>query len=214
MALTLYFGSGSPFAWKAWLALEHKGVAYEARRVMFDEKELKSETFLAMNPRGKVPVLVDGDYPLYESSAIVEYLEDTVPTPSLLGETPKARSRTRRIAAEADSYLYPVQRELMAQTLFRPADKREDDAIERARVAILKELPHWERTLGSDPYFGGASPSLADYAAFPILRAIVRVEDREPALGLGDRTPAWMRSYLARMESLDMVQRTWPPHWR
>ncbi|MBK8262756.1 MAG: glutathione S-transferase family protein [Nannocystis sp.] len=214
MAITFYYGSGSPFAWKIWLVLEHKGLTYEAKRVMFDAKELKSEAFLALNPRGRVPVLVDDGLVIYESNAIAEHLEDRHPTPTVLGDTPAARARTRQIAAEADADLYRAQRELMANTLFRPAERRDTEAIERARGALLQELTHWQRLLGEAPYFGGPAPSLADYTAFPLLRAIVRVDDREPGLGLGDRTPAWQRDYLARMEASPAVQKTWPPHWR
>ena len=62
--LTFYFGSGSPYAWKVWLALEHKKLAYEAKRMSFDSGDLKTAEFTAVNPRQKVPavqnVFVDG----------------------------------------------------------------------------------------------------------------------------------------------------------
>jgi glutathione S-transferase len=215
MSITFYYGSGSPFAWKAWLVLEHKAQPYEAKRVMFDASELKSEAFLALNPRGKVPVLVDGDTVVYESNAIVEYLEERFSARTVLGDTPAERSRTRRIAAEADHYLYPLQRALFTETLFRPADKgRDAEAIAKIHGQILSELPHWERSLSGAEHFGGAAPSLADYAAYPILRALRRVDEREPANGLGARAPAWLSAYLDRMDALASVKATWPPHWK
>jgi glutathione S-transferase len=57
MALAFYCGSGSPFAWKVWLTLEHKQVAYELKVLSFDRGDTKSPEFLAVNPRGQVPAI-------------------------------------------------------------------------------------------------------------------------------------------------------------
>ena len=74
--ITFYFGSGSPYAWKIWLALEHKKLSYEAKRMAFDNDDLKTPEFTAVNPRQKVPALWDNGFAMYESAAILEYLED------------------------------------------------------------------------------------------------------------------------------------------
>src|SRR5262249_4157483 len=76
MALTFYYGSGSPFAWRVWLALEHKHIPYTFKRMQFDNGDLHTPEYLAINPRHKVPAIVDDGFALYESAAIVEYLED------------------------------------------------------------------------------------------------------------------------------------------
>lgn len=215
MAITFYYGSGSPFAWKVWLALEHKQLPYKFERVMFDSGELKSDAYLAINPRGKVPVLVDDALAVYESNAIAEYLEDRYPERTILGASAAERARTRRLAAEADNYLYPLQRDLFTQTLFRAADKGRDlEAIARTHAAILGELERWERALSGAPFFGGEGPMLSDFAAYPVLRGFTRVDQREPEHGLGERLPAWLRGYFARLEALPYAGKTWPPHWK
>ena len=56
MALTLYWGSGSPFSWRVLLAMEHKGLQYESQLLHFDKQEQQSPQMLKMNPRGRVPV--------------------------------------------------------------------------------------------------------------------------------------------------------------
>jgi len=82
VALTFYYGAGSPYAWRVWLALEHKGIPYERKVLSFAEGDPKKPEFLALNPRGKVPAIVDSDgpggkpYTVIESGAILIYLAD------------------------------------------------------------------------------------------------------------------------------------------
>ena len=107
MSLTFYYGSGSPFAWKVWLVLEHKAIPYEFRLLSFDGGDTKTPEFLAVNPRGRVPAILDDGFALWESSAIAEYLEERYPQNPLLPKDVKARATARRLAAEADAYLGP-----------------------------------------------------------------------------------------------------------
>ncbi len=91
MALTLYWGSGSPFSWRVLLALEHKGLQYESQLLHFDKQEHQSPQMLKMNPRGRVPVLKDGDYVVFESVAILYYLDLKYPQPPIFGLEPRRR---------------------------------------------------------------------------------------------------------------------------
>ncbi len=75
MALELYWGSGSPFAWRVMLMLELKGLAYQSTLLEFSKGDHKAARFLKLNPRGKVPVLKDDDFVLNESLAIMAYLD-------------------------------------------------------------------------------------------------------------------------------------------
>ena len=72
MALDFYHGHGSPYSWRVWLALEHKGIAYELKVLSFSAGDTRKPEFMALTPRHRVPTLVDGDFVLYESNAIVE----------------------------------------------------------------------------------------------------------------------------------------------
>ena len=95
--ITFHYGSGSAPAWRVWLALEHKGLPYEFKLMSISDGDLKTPAYRALNPRGKVPLLVDGDFVLAESNAIVEYLEEQYPaTPRLFPGSTRQRSQVRR----------------------------------------------------------------------------------------------------------------------
>lgn len=212
MALTFYYGSGSPFAWKVWLVLEHKGIPYEFRLLSFDRGDTQSPEFRAVNPRGKVPAIVDDGFALWESAAICEYLEERYPQKPLLPGDAKARATARRIAAEADSYLSPAVTRLFEATLYRkdPASPAELTEVHRQ---ILDELSLFEARF-TGPYLAGAL-SLADFTVFPHMRLLKRVEERQPGKGIADdRLPPQLRAWAKRIEALPYYQKTIPPHWK
>jgi len=93
--IRFYYGSGSPFSWRVQLVLEEKGLAYEPVLLSFEKGEHKSPAHLARSPHGKVPALEDDGVSLYESSAIVEYLEERYPRTPLLPPDPAERARVR-----------------------------------------------------------------------------------------------------------------------
>ena len=97
MALELWWGSGSPYSWRALLALEYKKLPYVSHLVQFAKQEHKSPQMLQMNPRGRVPVLKDGDYVCYESLAILQYLDRKYPDRPLLGTTPEEAGAIMRV---------------------------------------------------------------------------------------------------------------------
>lgn len=86
MSITLHWISGSPFAWRVQFALEMKSMPYVSRRMDSAAGEHRAEPFLRLNPRGKVPVLTDGDFALSESAAILAYLDRIHPDVQIFGE--------------------------------------------------------------------------------------------------------------------------------
>ena len=71
MPIELYWGSGSAYCWRVQLALAYKRLPYTSHLLKFDQQEHKAPQMLAMNPRGRLPVLRDGDYVCFESLAIL-----------------------------------------------------------------------------------------------------------------------------------------------
>ena len=212
MALDFYYGSGSPYAWKVWLVLEHKGIPYELKVLSFDKEETQSPAFLAINPRGKVPAIVDNGFALWESSVIAEYLEERYPQKPLLPTEAKARATVRRIATEAQDYLYKAVGGLTEITLFKKETPAKDE-LDKAKQAVMEELARIEAQFAGP---GVAGPlSLADFTIFPSLRMLRRIEARKPGLGIpNDRLPPKLRGWVSMIESLPYYEKTTPPHWK
>src|SRR5262245_9073089 len=124
MTVTLYYMSGSPYAWRAWLALVHKGVTFTLRTMSYDAGDFKSEEFRKLTPRRRVPVLVHDDFALYESAAIVDYVEERWPQPSLFSADLRQRAVERRLAREADAYFAKRMQRLVEAVLFTPEAER------------------------------------------------------------------------------------------
>jgi glutathione S-transferase len=202
VAVVLYYGSGSPYAWRAWLALEQKGAPPELKTMSFADGDLRTAEFLVLNPRRRVPVLVDDGFVLYESAAIVEYIDEKWPAgPPLFAADVRERALQRRMVREADQYLARIIERVAA-----------GDEAEEARGDLRQELVYWESAITGD-YFSGTL-SAVDLTLYPFLALLRRIASRRPGLreaGLvGPRLSAW----LDRMHALPLVQKTWPPHWR
>ncbi len=91
------------------VALNIKGIAVRERMVNLDAAEQRSESFLAVNPLGGVPVLVEaGRSPLLQSTAILEFLDDIQPSPPLLPSDSYGRARVRSIAAMLTADTHPL----------------------------------------------------------------------------------------------------------
>lgn len=214
MAITFYYGSGSPFAWRVWLALELKGVDYTQKMISFSDREHKTPAYLALNPRGKVPVIVDDGFALYESSAIVEYLDERFPQGMRLfpGDA-RQRATVRRLVQEGDQYLGASMTGLLGQVLFRPSEQWDDARIARAREQFAAEIAAWE-PMATGPWLAGADLSAADLTVYPHLALALRLDLRKPDLDIAGLLGPRVRAWMARFEALPCLDRTIPPHWR
>jgi glutathione S-transferase len=90
-------GSGSPFSWRVLLGAEIKGLAYESRLLEFSKGHMKTPEFLQMNPRGKVPVIRDDGFVLFESLPIPEYFEGKPSDVPLFGDGERDGARIRQV---------------------------------------------------------------------------------------------------------------------
>lgn len=122
--MKLYSGPLSMFGAKVEIALAEKAVAFELEMVPFDMQRLyepKHPEVVRLNPKRQVPVLIDGDVALFDSTQIFEYLEDRFPEPPLWPRDVAARARARQLELMADEVYFPPIIRLMGLQ-DRPAD--------------------------------------------------------------------------------------------
>jgi glutathione S-transferase len=218
MALDFYHGHGSPYSWRVWLALEHKRIPYELKVLSFAAGDTTKPEFVAINPRHQVPTLVDDGFALWESGAILEYLEERFPAAdrsrNLFPGDVKERARIRRLVREAEAYLgvegiAPITEEYF----FRDGGEPDAKRIDAARAVVARELEFFARELRGD-YLAGSTPTAADFVLFPWIGYVGRITKRKPEARLAELVPAALREWAARIEAQPYYEKTYPPHWR
>jgi glutathione S-transferase len=219
LAIELYWASGSPFAWRVMLTLEVKKLAYESKLLQFSKGENKTPAYLQLNPRGKVPSLKDGDFVLYESLAIMSYLDRKYPEPPLFGKTPEETGMIWRALAECESYVVSASNKVVRPIFFGEGlDKVEE--IQQAAQTLRQEFKTIDERLAGSHWLVGNKISAADIGTFPLVQLILRAASKEAAqpLNLGflplEKTSPNIAKWVQRIEALPDYQRTYPPHWR
>lgn len=219
MSLTLYWGSGSPFSWRVLLALEHKGLSYDSELLHFDKQEHQSPQMLRMNPRGRVPVLKDGDYVVFESVAVLYYLDMKFPQRPIFGVTAQEAGVIMRVIWEFAAYAEPALISITT-AVFGDRVAVGIDALTDAMHVVGREARTLEGRLSKEEWIVGARYSAADMVIFPWIQLLRRALDRTAAAELGARFLPMERNYPAlarwirRIEASPGYERTFPPHWR
>ena len=219
MALTLYWGSGSPFVWRVQLALEHKRLPYESQLLHFDKQEHQSPQMLKLNPRGRVPVLKDGDYVVFESVAILYFLDLKYPQQPIFGSSPEEAGVIMRVICEFQAYAEPALAKITA-AIFAGRVAAQIDELTDAMHVVAREARTIEGRLSKEQWIVGANYSATDMVIFPWIQLLRRALNRSAAAELGARFLPMERNYpalarwIARIEQLPGYERTYPPHWR
>lgn len=167
--LTLYYARPSVYARPVWLALLEKQLPFELVAMDLSGNQFEPE-FLAVNPFSHVPVLVDGDFRVLESLAILDYLEARYPERALLPASPTALARVRMVQLVALNELLPAVFRLLLQGE-RPGETSDKTSgeIEYAQLRAMTTLTFLENLLGDGPYFAGDQLTLAEIVAGTIV---------------------------------------------
>jgi glutathione S-transferase len=198
--------AGSPFGRSVLAVLEEKGAAYRLAPVV--PGTLQSPQHLARHPFGRVPVLEHDGFTLYETQAILRYLDRVLPAPPLTPTDPRRAARMDQVMNINDWYLFHgvsdviiFHRVIGPQLMgLKPDEAAIEAAIPKARV-VFTELA---RLLGEQSYFAGDAVSLADLVV-------------APAIAFFTHTPEWavlgaphanLVAWLARMEARPSMQAT------
>ena len=224
--IKLYHNDMSTCAQKVRLALEELGLAWESHHLKLRGDEQLRPEYLAINPKGQVPALVDGDLVVVESTVINEYLADSRGNGQLLPDDPAGRARMRWWTRQLDDDVFQATGILSQAISFRhqylanspevlehilisiPEEARremkrtafttgmENPGLPKAARRMNKLFADMDRTLASDAWLAGGHISLADIGMTPF---VVRMEQLSLSMLFDDRPH--LRSWLARVKA-------------
>ncbi len=167
--IVIYGVLGSPFVRSVQVALEEKGQPYRLHAL--GPGESKGQEHLKRHPFGRIPAFRHGDFSLYETQAIVRYLDDVFPDPPLQPQDPQARARMNQIIGINDWYFFPkVSAVIVFQRIVGPAlmgTTPDDTAIEAALPMGRTCIAELDRLLGSAKFLAGDRLSIADVMLAP-----------------------------------------------
>lgn len=204
--MKLYSAPLSLFARKVEIALSEKGLVegrdYAREMVPFTQErgyQPKHPVVLEVNPKGQVPVLVDGDLRLYDSTLILEYLEERFPARPLLPKGAVIRAEVRQQELYADEVLFPLMRKLAYRTAPLPEDAAQREALEKtgqeAEAAIAREFAALDYQVGGRDFMWNEL-SIADIGLFMTMLYIRRMHG--PVLDPFPSLARWWRKLIER----------------
>ena len=216
--MKLYYFNGSPFAWRVQLALALKGIEYEPQLLQFSQQEHKQPEFLKLNPRGKVPVLVDGNDVFRESLAILVYLNQKYQW-DWFGTSPQTTGHIWQHLMDMESILLSAMMQFVRPIFFGELSTKSEQVVESASK-IADEFSLLNQQLKGRTWLVGDAMSAVDVAAYPMVKFIERAAGN-PAIADMDinllpiqENYPFLHNWIKTLESLPRVQETYPPTWK
>jgi len=217
MDLEVIWASGSPYSWSVLLTLEVKELQYKSTLIELLKGENRTSEFLKMNPRGKVPVLRDGDYFIYESLAVMSYLDSKFSETALFGDSPYKTAEIMKLMSEYNSYIAPHIGHIISSAFW--SNSLNLTRLEDAKQNLTNELANLEKILTATNWLTGKEISAVDIFIFPFIQLLKRSETKlQETIGYKlmfsyKKFPA-ISDWLKRFEDLPGYNNTYPPHWR
>jgi glutathione S-transferase len=204
----VYGVPGSPFMRSVCAAMEEKGEPYRIHA--FAPGEMRGEAHRKRHPFGRIPAIDHGDFRLYETQAILRYIDTVFPRPALQPTTPRALARMNQIIGINDWYLFPqVARIIVFQRIVGPVimGTTPDEAACAAAVPDAERCLHeLDRLLGDQSFLNGDQLSIADLLLAPQLSYLAATPEGAKIMQ-GTKLKAW----LDRTEARASMQATLPP---
>ena len=168
--LKLYEHPLSAYAMKVKIALNEKSLDYETAIPEGMSAGTAGGEFVNANPRAEVPTLVDGDFRVFDSTVILEYIEEKWPHPPLLPKTPAERARVRMIEDVMDTQYEPNNWGTFEVLRYQRATGELADELVACGKRNIEQLQAWlDRELGNRPWFNGEAFGWGDLSVIPYL---------------------------------------------
>jgi glutathione S-transferase len=194
--LTLYDHPLSPYAQKVRIALREKSQAFQTPLPGGLGAGGAAGEFAAANPRMEVPTLIDGDVRIFDSTIILEYIEDKWPSPPLLPASPAERARVRMIEEVMDTHYEAINWGMGELNWFRRAEGELAETLKARAAAQTQGFLAWlERQLGKRPWFNGEAFGWGDLAVVPYVASSAAMGLRAPD---GSAVAGWLGRIVAR----------------
>ncbi|MBX3021749.1 MAG: glutathione S-transferase family protein [Bdellovibrionales bacterium] len=157
------YGTPRGSAGRCYMMLEEVGQPYEIMPLdMMEKKEHKSPEYLKLNPNGKVPCLIDGDFVIWESTAINFYLAEKY-KPELLGRTPEEKGLIQQWSTWCMVELQPPLVDMIIQLMFVPEPKRDMALVERSKEKVPPMLAVLDQAMMGKTYLVNERLTVADF---------------------------------------------------
>lgn len=188
--LKLYDHPFSPYAQKVKISLREKDVAFEPPMPEGIGAGGTGGEFAQANPRREVPALIDGDIKVFDSTIILEYIEDKWPEPPMLPASPAERARVRMLEEVMDTHYEPINWGIGEIRSFKRATGALAERIEARADEQLRGFYSWlEKQLGDREWFNGDHFGWGDLSIIPYLNGSRGFGSGVPA---GSNLAAWM----------------------
>ena len=201
--MKLYYSPLSVYSAKPRIAMFEKAIAHETKLVNWTPATgwIKPDELPRLNPKAQIPVLVDGDAVIPDSTIILEYLDERVPKTPLFPTGPVERARCRILEDLGDTLLAPQLGVLVREVLLTPdLSTRDGAAVAQAKAELARQYQRLDRELGKREYLCGEF-SVADISCFSPINIASLME--------GTPSPEFanLASWLTRMRNRLSVSR-------
>jgi glutathione S-transferase/RNA polymerase-associated protein len=201
--ITLYDHPLSPYAQKVRISLREKGVPFQLALPGGLGAGGAAGEFVEANPRAEVPVLIDGEARVFDSTIILEYLEDRHPSPAMLPAGAAERARVRMIEEVMDTHYEAINWAMGEIDWFRRAEGEKAATLKETAGRQTAGFLGWlERQLGERAWFNGERFGWGDLAVVPYVASSAAMGFRAAE---GSAVAAWLRRALARPSVAETV---------
>ncbi len=198
--LKLYEHPFSPYVQKVKIALYEKRIPFEAE--IPNAFSGAPTDFGKTSPRLEVPALVDDDCAVFDSTIILEYLEDKWPTPPMLPRTPRERARVRMIEDHCDTQYEAINWGLMEVQVWKRVGGELAARLTKRAGEQTAGVHRWlERELGAAAYFNGAEFGWGDLSVYPMVHG-------SAVFGFAPKSGSKLAAWLELVEKRDSIQKT------